>query len=329
MPLNPDTTAPLTPVVVGLDAVIVSVTQEVPRVLMVLDPDGGVDALPAGPLHPDHDRTLERALRGWIERQTGLDVGYVEQLYTFGDRFRDPRERACGRRVISVAYLALVRERAPSDRSRAAWHDGYAYLPWEDWRDGRPRVIDDTVRPALMRWLDGLSGNTAEVQRPRVEIAFGLHGSSWDPERVLDRYELLYEAGLAAESTYPDDPARVPQAVSAGRPMALDHRRILATALGRVRGKLKYRPVVFELLPEAFTLLELQRVVEALSGIRLHKQNFRRLVEQGGLVESTGAYRSGTGGRPAGLFRFRREVLRERPAPGVGVGVPRIFHTSQ
>ena len=96
--------------------------------------------------------------------------------------------------------------------------------------------------------------------------------------------------------------------------MALDHRRILATALGRLRGKLKYRPVVFELLPASFTLLQLQRVVEALAGVGLHKQNFRRLVETGGLVEGTGRQHPPTGGRPAELFVFRREVLRERPA---------------
>jgi hypothetical protein len=101
--------------------------------------------------------------------------------------------------------------------------------------------------------------------------------------------------------------------------MALDHRRILASALGRLRGKLKYRPVVFELLPATFTLLRLQRVVEALAGVRLHKQNMRRLVETGGLVEGTGRLESQTGGRPAELFRFRRDVLRERPAPGVGI----------
>ena len=101
--------------------------------------------------------------------------------------------------------------------------------------------------------------------------------------------------------------------------MALDHRRLLATALGRLRGKLKYRPVVFELLPATFTLLRLQRVVEALAGARLHKQNFRRLVETGGLVEGTGVTEPGTVGRPAELFRFRREVLRERRAPGVGL----------
>ena len=104
-----------------------------------------------------------------------------------------------------------------------------------------------------------------------------------------------------------------------GRPMRLDHRRILATGLQRLRGKIKFRPVVFELLPPTFTLLQLQRVVEALAGRRLHKQNFRRLVEKGGLVEGTGRTSARTGGRPAELFSFRREVLRERPTPGVGL----------
>ena len=117
-----------------------------------------------------------------------------------------------------------------------------------------------------------------------------------------------------AEGTPGEAPALLP-----GLAMALEHRRILATALGRLRGKLKYRPVVFELLPPTFTLLQAQRVVEALAGVRLHKQNFRRLVEHGGLVEGTGRFDTQTGGRPAELFVFRREVLRERPAPGVGL----------
>jgi hypothetical protein len=100
-------------------------------------------------------------------------------------------------------------------------------------------------------------------------------------------------------------------------PMAADHRRILATAIGRLRGKIKYRPVVFELMPPSFTLLQLQRTVEALSGVRLHKQNFRRLVEHQGLVEETGGISAETGGRPARLVRFRRAVVLERPAPGL------------
>ena len=101
--------------------------------------------------------------------------------------------------------------------------------------------------------------------------------------------------------------------------MAFDHRRIAATALARLRGKLTYRPVVFELLPDTFTLLTLQRTVEALAGVPLHKQNFRRLVERGGLVEGTGRKSASTAGRPAELFRFRPDVVLERPRPGLGV----------
>ena len=70
--------------------------------------------------------------------------------------------------------------------------------------------------------------------------------------------------------------------------MLADHRRILATGIARLRAKIKYRPVVFELMPREFTLLQLQQTVEALAGRRLHKQNFRRLIEQQELVEETG-----------------------------------------
>jgi hypothetical protein len=135
-----------------------------------------------------------------------------------------------------------------------------------------------------------------------------------------DRYELLYEVGIVPESKRD---ARKPVAVEAvsenplGVALSSDHRRILATALGRLRGKLAYRPVVFELLPAEFTLLQLQRVVEALSGAEVHKQNFRRLVFNADLVESIGR-NSGRGrGRPAELFRFRREVLGEKLTVGL------------
>jgi hypothetical protein len=316
----------------GLNAVIVAVTAEVPRILTVSrsgSSEASEDALPFGPLEPEKDRTLDLALRRWVSEQTGLELGYVEQLYTFGDRLRDPGETRGGPRGVSVAYLALVRE--VSVRRDARWRDWYEFFPWEDWRAGRPEAIDRFVAPALDAWVEGASDAILRRERrQRADIVFGLGGVGWDGERVLERYELLYEAylvpeawrdwdatGGAAEERRPaprDRPELLP-----GRPMALDHRRILATALGRLRGKLKYRPVVFELLPSTFTLLQLQRVVEALAGVRLHKQNFRRLVENAGLVEGTGRQDPQTGGRPAELFVFRREVLRERPAPGVGL----------
>jgi hypothetical protein len=105
--------------------------------------------------------------------------------------------------------------------------------------------------------------------------------------------------------------------------MVFDHRRILATGIARLRSKIKYRPVVFELMPPSFTLLQLQRTVEALAGRRVHKQNFRRLIEQQELVEETGTIAAGTGGRPAKLFRFRRDVLDERAVAGTKLPLTR------
>jgi hypothetical protein len=314
-------------IVVGLNAVIVAVTDEEPRLLTIERPElarGGVSlrepALPFGPLDPAGHRTLELGLRAWVREQTGLELGYVEQLYTFADRHRDPRERAGGPRVVSIAYLALVREGRAAEGGRVRWRRFYELLPWEDARSGRPAVLEKAIVPALGRWAAGApTPEGRRARRERADITFGLRGAALDPVGVLERYELLYEAGLVGESWRDRDLVPERGRPLLGEPMALDHRRFLATALGRLRGKLKYRPVVFELLPATFTLLRLQRVVEALAGARLHKQNFRRLVEQGGLVEATGLIETGTVGRPAGLFRFRREVLRERRAPGVSV----------
>jgi hypothetical protein len=148
-----------------------------------------------------------------------------------------------------------------------------------------------------------------------------MEGALWNEERVLERYELLYEAGLAPEAARDrgERPLELPERLRAalGEPMISDHRRILATALSRLRGKLKYRPVVFELMPEAFTLSALQRAVEAILGAPMHKQNFRRALERAELVQGLGRLETDTGGRPAELFRFRREALRARPVSGL------------
>ena len=286
-----------------LDAVIAAVTEERPRILTVTSPAAEHPAIPSGPV-TSSDPTLELAIRRWILEQAGIEVGYVEQLYTFGDRNRG-LEGTGNRRAVSVAYLALVREEMPAPD--AHWRDWYELLPWEDHRQGRPAVLDGWLLDALERW----SGNDA-TREARIKTTFPRGGIPWDGIKVLERYELLYEAGLLAETGA--DVAHV-----TGEQMAFDHRRIAATALGRLRGKLTYRPVVFELLPETFTLLTLQRTVEALAGIRLHKQNFRRLVERNRLVEGTGRRAPSRAGRPAELFRFRPDVLLERPRPGLGV----------
>src|SRR4029077_2885147 len=139
-------------------------------------------------------------------------------------------------------------------------------------------------------------------------------------EKALDRYELLYEAGLVEEARRDGREGALTSFLPLGEPMRFDPRRILATAIARLRAKLKYRPVVFELMAQEFTLTEIQRTVEAISGRHLHKQNFRRLVESAALVEPTGEMSTATGGRPAALFRFRREVAQERPSAGLRFG---------
>ena len=281
-------------IIIELNGVIVAVDGTEPQVLIAPG-----CALPSGPFETGH-RTLEQGLRDWA----GMKLGYVEQLYTFADR---DRTSASGR-YVSIGYLALMRATAaPKD---SVWSSWYKHFPWEDHRTGMPTLITKAILPALTAWKTATTDATEKRRRAeRIAIAFPRDAKLWNEELVLQRYELLWEAGLVEETSGKTKS-------QLGLRMAHDHRRILATAIARLRAKIKYRPVVFELLPDDFTLLQLQNTVEALAGLRLHKQNFRRLVEGQGLVEETGAMTHGTSGRPAKLFTFRREVLQERAAAG-------------
>jgi hypothetical protein len=305
------------PFTLNLDAVVIALqtltkpsTPEAPMLLL------HQHTLPGGLLEAQ-DQTFERGMRRIIRAQTELTVGYAEQLYTFGDANRQGARHNLSQaarsaldppslRAVSSCYLALVRDNQALKNSQ--WQPIYQCLPWEDWRS---QAISTDLLASVQKW-SAPDPDLAE----RVAIAFGLEGCQLDSERVLERYELLWQAGLLVESKLADA-----SAVNSDTGQALpgDARRMLACALGRLRGKLKYRPVIFELLANEFTMLKLQRTTEALIGHQLHKQNFRRLVEHEGLLEATGQFVQEERGRPAELFRFRRAVFRERPAPGVRV----------
>jgi hypothetical protein len=335
------TDVPVTPfvsnVAIALNAVIAVVDGDHPEVLCVRAPRGGPArdlALPYGPFDPQRHRTFDIGVREWVERQTSVSLGYVEQLYTFGDKGREAPAAAlaggAGERVVSVGYLALAPAPAEVLAADALWSDWYSFFPWEDWRGGEPKIIRQRIRPALDQW--GKSTETPGKRQSRIariNAAFGRNGFGWEEERALDRYELMYEAGLIIEAWRDREAAGLeppsgsrPAPTELGVAMISDHRRILATAIGRLRGKLKYRPVIFEMVGPAFTLLQLQRTVEAIVGFEFHKQNFRRSVEKSGFVEATGETTGETGGRPAALFRRDRANLKDRAASGLVI--PRL-----
>ena len=286
---------------VELSAVIVAVTGDgarvAPQVMVTSD-----HALPSGPFGTEH-RTLEQGLRAWVAAQSGVKLGYVEQLYTFADKDRTRDDK----RMVSIGYLALTHAAAPIMATN--WYD---HFPWEDRRHDIPQPVTDLIQQGLTRWKNA-EPDQRRAREHRIGINFPADPRQWNEELVLQRYELLWEAGLLEESQR-NASAAAPFIPSVAMPH--DHRRILATGIARLRAKIKYRPVVFELMPERFTLLQLQNAVEALAGLRLHKQNFRRLVQSQGLVEETHGHAALAKGRPAQLFTFRQEVLRERAVSG-------------
>ena len=134
---------------IGLNAAIVAVIDDEPVVLVVRDEgDGATEGLPFGPFSPVEHRTLEGGLRSWVAEQTGLDLGYVEQLYTFGDRGRHAEPGDVSPHIVSIGYLALTEASHAHDIQRGTWRSWYHYFPWEDWRKGRPELLDGRDRAA-------------------------------------------------------------------------------------------------------------------------------------------------------------------------------------
>ena len=198
------------------------------KVLLIqrdLEPFAGKWALPGGFVH--EEESLEEAARRELAEETGLTRVFLEQLYTFGDPGRDPRER-----VVTVAYFALVnirdhKVRASTDARNAAWF-----------------AVTDL--PSL----------------------------------------------------------------------AFDHDLILETARQRLRGKLSYQPIGFELLPRKFTLSQLQRLYEIILEKPLDKRNFRRKILGMGLLQETDEIEQDVAHRAARLYSFDEAKYRRLAKQG-------------
>src|SRR5580698_11313675 len=145
---------PLTPIEIGLTAAIVAIEANEPLVLIAEGGDGDrlpdqrLAGLPFGPFDALAHRTFEIGLRAWVEEQAGLRLGYVEQLYTFGDRGRHTQAGDTGAHVASIGYLALTRaadNAAPAPG--ATFEPWYRFFPWEDWREAMPDIIERDSSP--------------------------------------------------------------------------------------------------------------------------------------------------------------------------------------
>jgi len=166
--------------------------------------------------------SLESAAMRELHEETGIEKVFLEQLYTFGDLNRDPRDR-----VVTVAYYALVnlaeqKIQAQTDASAAAWF-----------------------------------------------------------------------------------------AISDLPPLAFDHDRILATAIARLKGKVRYEPIGFELLPKKFTLSQLQKLYETVLNTKLDKRNFRKKILSMDLLIDLNEMQKDVAHRAAKLYRFDEQKYRK------------------
>jgi 8-oxo-dGTP diphosphatase len=211
-----------------VDCVVFGLDEGALKVLLIqrgLEPFKGMWALPGGFVRVEE--TLEQAARRELEEEAGISKLYLEQLYTFGDLNRDPRER-----TVSVAYYALVK-----------------------------------------------------LSDHRLKAATDARDAAWFAVQAVPR-------------------------------LAFDHSKILDVAVKRLRGKVRYQPIGFELLPPKFTLTQLQRLYETVLERDLDKRNFRKRILGMGFLEELDELQQGVAHRAARLYRFNKQKYRQLEQSG-------------
>jgi len=177
------------------------------------------------------------------------------------------------------------------------------------WEIPGGRILkDQSLEEAASQQLNGLTG-LRETYLEQL-YTYGEAGRGGKDRVISVVYFALLPAGAVASPAVKDDVSIRWFPVDVLPPLVEDHREVLAYALRRLRYKLEYTAVGFQLLPEAFTLSDLQQTYEMILGEQLDKRNFRRRILEAQIIEPTGTLRTGEG-RPARLYRYRPDAVAE------------------
>jgi 8-oxo-dGTP diphosphatase len=222
-------------------------------------------ALPGG--FVTMDESVDEAALRELKTETNIDDVYMEQLYTWGDVNRDPRTR-----VISCSYMALVDSKllevkAGDDADDARWFN---------------------VRYSVLEEKKTTLENDFAFEKV-VKMTFS------NDKDILEATVKVMEKSSGKAAT-------VVREVMVSNGIAFDHVKMIQYAVERLRNKMEYTDIAFNLMPELFTLSELQQVYEVTLGKELLSAAFRRKIA--GMVTETNQFTKDAGHRPAKLFRF-------------------------
>ncbi|NLY44249.1 MAG: NUDIX hydrolase [Clostridiaceae bacterium] len=264
---------------VAVDMLIFTVTNEenknyrklpekVLKLLMIKrgeHPYMGQWALPGG--FVKMNESIEEAAQRELKEETNIDNVYMEQLYTWGDVERDPRTR-----VISVSYMALV--------------------------DSSGLDISGSSDAADAKWF------TVSCKSYQEKKTINENGYALEKLFKLNLYNEVEKLSAIVKvvKTLEGKVMRIQREVVESNGVAFDHAKIIVYGIERLRNKIEYTDIAFNLMPELFTLTELQQVYEIILDTELLKANFRRKIAN--MVIETNKFKKDVGHRPSKLFKF-------------------------
>lgn len=237
-------------------------------------PYKGQWALPGGFIQMDE--SLVVSAKRELKEETNVSGVHIEQLYTWGDEVdRDPRTR-----IISVSYLALVNK------------EGHDIIASDDAEDVKWFNIE-----SLSVMNNGKSIELSKEINADVMVTTNIYTLTSEDKEVTLNYSITNTL-IRKKATQNKETVQV---ISSDPSIAFDHGKVIDYALERLRNKIKYTPIAFNLVPDYFTLAHLQSVYEVILKERLIRPNFRRKIAP--MIEETNLYETGKQMRPAKLFK--------------------------